>query len=79
MFIKTHISKFRQNISAYLDHHLSTGDRIIVARNGRELGAFVSMKDFRALEEVEKNREEFAEQRHVARMREFRMLKEGQA
>ena len=78
MFIEIPVSKFRRNISAWLDHKMVTGDRIVLTRHGRELGAIVSMKDLRALEEVERNREEFLEQRHAARMREFRMLKDGQ-
>lgn len=77
MFIEVAIAKFRSHTGAYTDHHLSTGDRIVITRNGRPLYALVSLADFERLEKVDENREEFLEARHEERMREFRMLKGG--
>ncbi len=49
----------------------------MVTRDGRDAFAVVSVKDLIALEEVTQNREEFLENRHQAKMREFRALKAG--
>lgn len=75
MFIEVPIGKYRSQTGAITDHHLSTGDRIVITRNGRALYALVSMADLKRLEEVDTDREEFLEARHEDRMREFRMLK----
>ena len=77
MPIELPVSRFRTGFSTCLNHHLVTGERIVLTRHGHEVAALVSLKDLRALENVERAREDFLEQRHAERMREFRMLKEG--
>ncbi|SLN59659.1 Phd_YefM [Roseovarius litorisediminis] len=77
MHIELRTSKLRTNLSAYLDHHAATGDRILLFRNGRPVAALVSPKDMHALEKVDGSREELLERRQAAQMREFRMLKNG--
>ena len=77
MFIECPLGRFRAELRPWLDHHLATADRLVLTRHGRPVAALVSIKDLDALEKVEKNREEFLEQRHAERMREYRMLKDG--
>ncbi len=77
MYSEIPSDKFRSGFRAHLDHLHTTGERIVITRHGREIAALVSVKDLRALERVEANREEFIEARHHARMREYRALKEG--
>ena len=77
MFTELPITRFRAQLRPWLDHQPASGDRLVLTRHGQPIGALVSMKDFNALEEVERNREEFLEERHAERMREFRALKAG--
>ncbi len=77
MFIECPLGRFRAELRPWLDHHLATSDRLVLTRHGRPVAALVSVRDLHALEEVEKNREEFLEQRHAERMREYRMLRDG--
>jgi len=76
MFIEVLSNEFRTRFRAYMDHHLATGDRILVTRHGEPVGAWVSQRDFKRLEEADNNREEFLEHQHQTRMRDYRMLRD---
>ncbi|WP_172982769.1 type II toxin-antitoxin system Phd/YefM family antitoxin [Roseovarius bejariae] len=78
MFIEVLSNEFRTRFRAYLDHHLTTGDRILVTRHGEPVGAWVSHRDFERLEDADNSREEFLEQQHQQRMRDYRMLRDDQ-
>ncbi|WP_299844002.1 type II toxin-antitoxin system Phd/YefM family antitoxin [uncultured Roseovarius sp.] len=76
MYIEANSIRLRENLRSYLDHMLSTGDRVLITRHGKPVAALVSPKDLNALEKVENNREIFMQNRHDAKMREFRAMKE---
>jgi prevent-host-death family protein len=78
MYIEINTTEFRNRIRAHLDHHLTTGDRILVTRHGEPVGAWVSHRDFKRLEEADNSREEFLEHQHQQRMRDYRMLRDEQ-
>ena len=75
MYIEAKSDKLRANLRSYIDHVIATGDRVLITRHGKEIAALVSTKDFEALETVENNREIFLENRHDAKMQEFRVMK----
>ena len=75
MYIEAQSDKLRKNLRDYIDHVMATGDRVLITRHGKEMVALVSAKDFEALEQVAKNREMFLENRHDAKMQEFRAMK----
>jgi prevent-host-death family protein len=78
MFIEVLSNEFRTRFRAYMDHHLTTGDRILVTRHGEPVGAWVSHRDFKRLEDADNSREEFLEHQHQQRMRDYRMLRDEQ-
>jgi len=78
MYIEINTTEFRKPIKSYLGHHLTTGDRILVTRHGDPVGVWVSHRDFKRLEEADNSREEFLEQQHQVRMRDYRMLRDEQ-
>ena len=51
MFIEAKTDRLRTNLRTYLDHVVTTGDRVVISRHGQEVAALVSLRDFKALTE----------------------------
>ena len=70
---------FRKDLSAHLLSVQTTGERILITKNGKDAVALVSVRDLHALEHVEGRREEAVRLRHQRMLEEFRALKDGLA
>lgn len=77
MFKTISAAQFRSEFSQCLTHVLMREERLLIARNGRDTAALVTVKDMDALEQVERNSERFLHAKHEAQMREWRMLREA--
>ncbi|WP_120499320.1 type II toxin-antitoxin system Phd/YefM family antitoxin [Roseovarius sp. EL26] len=75
MSAEVNCQKLRNNWRGYLDHVASTGTRVVITRHGQAVAALVSLRDLRALEEVDQGREEFMEARHQERMKAYRRMR----
>jgi prevent-host-death family protein len=60
--------ELRSRFRAYLDHVMTTGERVLIYRHGREVAALVCREDFEALEEVTKRNADLMERRHRDKM-----------
>lgn len=76
MYLEANSQQMRENLRGYIDNMMATGDRVLITRHGKPVAAMVSPRDPEALETVQNNREMFAQNRHEAKMRKFRTMKE---
>lgn len=77
MYDEIGMQELRQNLSRILDHLAAGGPRLMITRNGKEVGALVSAHDLRALEQAASSRMAHHQKLHEAQLREIRWLKEG--
>ena len=76
MFVNASSRKIRANFRAYLDHVMSTGDRVLIFRHSAEVAALVCKRDFEALEAVTEHNRKLVEYRHEQHMERMRIMKE---
>lgn len=72
------ISELRARLSHYAHQVNVRGVRVLVTLHGQEMFALVPPRDLHRLDRVDRSNEKMLEARHEARMREFRMMKDGQ-
>lgn len=64
MFINASSRPFRANFRAYLDHVMTTGQRVLIFRHNKEVAALVCKEDFEALEAATNHNRQLREHRH---------------
>ncbi|WP_417726787.1 type II toxin-antitoxin system Phd/YefM family antitoxin [Roseovarius sp.] len=75
MFITANTRKFREHFRSYLDHVMTTGERVLIYRHGKEVAALVCREDFNALEDAAGRNERLMEHRHQEAMERLRVMK----
>lgn len=68
MFHTVNSRTFRTRFRAYLDHVMTTGERVLIYRHGHEVAALVCREDFDALQEVAGRNADLMEHRHRDRL-----------
>lgn len=67
--------EIRASFRAYLDHVMTTGDRVLIYRHGKEVAALVCREDLNALEAATGRNTRLMEQRHQEAMEQIRVMK----
>lgn len=75
MIIDANSRQFRTHLRAYLDHVLTTGDRVVIHRHGTPVAALVCKQDFEALEEVSKQEAILFDHVQQQQRERFRLMK----
>lgn len=68
--------EIRANFRAYLDHVMSSGDRVLIYRHGKEVAALVCREDLNALEAATDRNERLMKHRHREAMERIRVMRE---